>query len=189
MSRRREAPPDDGLFTSIGRIVVLGAVTLAGVMALLAQMAPLGLAPRSWPAPDLFYCVLAYAALARPDALPVMANFALALLGDLVTGGPVGAGALALFLTIEALKRHTALAYTRSRWRDWAGVAIGAAAVMLAPWLMMRLTFAGGPPLIDLASRWVFTVIAFVPVGAAMRYGLRIRRPALRDMGPLWGER
>ncbi|MFT6229151.1 MAG: hypothetical protein ACJARE_003575, partial [Paracoccaceae bacterium] len=51
MSRRREAPPDDGLFTSIGRIVVLGAVTLAGVMALLAQMAPLGLAPRSWPAP------------------------------------------------------------------------------------------------------------------------------------------
>ncbi|MFT6228982.1 MAG: hypothetical protein ACJARE_003405 [Paracoccaceae bacterium] len=40
-----------------------------------------------------------------------------------------------------------------------------------------------------MASRWVFTVIAFVPVGAAMRYGLRIRRPALRDMGPLWGER
>lgn len=189
MNRRSEAPPDDGLFTGLGRFMVLGAVTLAGVLALLAQMAPLGLAPRSWPAPDLFYCVLAYAALARPDALPVTANFALALLADLVTGGPVGAGALALFLTIEALKRHAVLAYARARLRDWAAVAVGAAAVLLGPWLMMRLTFAGGPPPGDLASRWLFTVLAFVPVGAAMRYGLRIRRPALRDAGPLWGER
>lgn len=189
MTRRAEAPPDDGLFTGIGRFMVLGAVTLAGLMALLVQMAPLGLAPRSWPAPDLFYCVLAYAALARPDALPVTAVFALALMADLVTGGPVGAGALALFLTVEALKRHAALSYSRSRWRDWAAVAVGAAATLLAPWLLMRLTFAGGPPLSALAWRWAFTVLAFVPVGAAMRYGLRIRRPALRDTGPLWGER
>jgi rod shape-determining protein MreD len=189
MTRRDQAPPDDGLFSGIGRLMVLCAVSLAGVLALLAQMAPLGLTPRSWPAPDLFYCVLAYAALARPDAMATLACFALALLGDLVIGGPMGAGALALFLTIEALKRHSALAYTRSRWRDWAAVAIGAAAVMLAPWLLMRLTFAGSPPLVDLAWRWVFTVIAFVPVGAALRYGLRIRRPALRDTSPLWGER
>jgi cell shape-determining protein MreD len=189
MTRRAETPLDDGLFTGIGRLLALGAVTLACVLALLVQMAPLGLAPRSWPAPDLLYCVLAYAALARPDALSVMATFFLALMGDLVTGGPVGAGALALFLTLEALKRHAALAYTRSRLRDWAAVALGSAVVMLAPWLMLRLTFAGSPPLADLALRWALTVIAFVPVGAAMRYGLRIRRPALRDTGPLWGER
>lgn len=189
MNRREEAPLDDGLFSGFGRLMALGAISLAGVLALLVQMAPLGLAPRSWPAPDLFYCVLAYAALARPDAMAIPATFALALLGDLITGGPVGAGALALFLTIEALKRHATLAYSRSRWRDWAAVAFGAAAVMLGPWLLMRLTFAGGPPLTDLATRWVFTAIAFVPVGAALRYGLRLRRPALRDTGPLWGER
>ena len=47
MTRRAEAAPDDGLFSGIGRVLVLGAVTLAGLLALLVQMAPLGLAPRS----------------------------------------------------------------------------------------------------------------------------------------------
>ena len=189
MTRRTEPPPVDGLFPGIGRLLVLCAITLAGVAALLAQMSPLGLAPRSWPAPDLFYCVLAYAALARPDALPVPASFALALLGDLILGGPMGAGALALFLTLEALKRHAALAYVRSRRGDWAAAAFGAVVTLLGPWLLMRLTFAGGPALSALALRWAFTVLAFVPVAAAMHYGLRIRRPALRDAGPSWAER
>ncbi|MFT7027586.1 MAG: rod shape-determining protein MreD [Paracoccaceae bacterium] len=189
--RRASGPgaTEDSVIIGFGRLVTLALIVAAVFAALLGQMAPLGLAPRSWPAPDLMFCVLAYGAMARPDALPIPATFALALVGDLITGGPVGAGALALFLTLETLKRREALTDVPSRLRDLAAAALGAAAVLIGPWLMMRLSFADGPPLADLAPRWAATMIAFVPVAAAMRYGLRIRRRALRTDGPLWGDR
>jgi cell shape-determining protein MreD len=188
-SHRGGGAAEDGVLSGVGRLVVLALVIAASLVALLLQMAPLGLAPGAWPAPDLLFCVLAYGAMARPDALPIPATFGLALVGDLVTGGPMGAGALALFLTLETLKRRAQIAEGRARLRDFAAMALGALVVLAGPWLLMRLSFAGGPPLLDLAPRFAATVLAFLPVAGAMRFGLRIRRAAPGADGPAWGDR
>lgn len=173
-TERASSPP--GLLGAVERLRLLLAVAIAWGAALLAQMTPLGLSPEAWPTPDLVFCVLAVAAIARPDALPVPAAFGFALVADFVTGGPVGAGALALFLSLETLKLWSRLQDRPSRLRDLAALAAAAAASLLLPWLMMRLTFAGAPPLGALGLRWLATMAAAPLVAGAMRYGLRIRR-------------
>ena len=179
MSRPSEAPPaPPGLLGAAERAAALGAILLACLLGLLAQLTPLGLAPGSWPAPDLVFCALAWAALARPDAIPAWAVFAIAILRDFAIGGPVGAGALALALTIEGLKLHARLQDQHGLLSDVAAAALGAAAALLPPWALMKLTFAGGPPLSALGPQWLATILAFPFAAMAMRYALRIRRPA-----------
>lgn len=178
----RAAPP--GLLGVAERGAALGAALLACLLGLLAQMTPLGLAPGSWPAPDLVFCALAWTALARPDALPAAAVFAIAILRDFATGGPVGAGALALALSIEALKLHAGLQDKPGLAKDVAAAALAAAATLLVPWALMKISFAWTPPLSSLPPQWLATVLAFPAVALAMRYGLRIRRPAAAETAP-----
>ncbi|MGG7565897.1 hypothetical protein ACQ5SO_07005 [Rhodovulum sp. DZ06] len=175
----RPSPP--GLAGVAERLATLAAVTLAVLAALLVQMAPLGLAPGAWPAPDLVFCALAWTATARPDALPVPAVFGFALLRDFAVGGATGAEALALALSIEALKAQARFQDRPAPMSDLAAAALAAAATLLVPWLLLKLSFAGTPPLSALAPRWLATMAALPVVAALMRYGLRIRRPAAAD--------
>lgn len=168
--------PPPGLLGFLGRLATLGLAALAWGAALLVQMAPLGIAPDAVPAPDLAFCALAWAALARPDALPAPAAFALALATDLISGGPAGAAALGLFWGIEALKAWARFQDRPSRIRDLIAVGLAYSMALLLPWLLMRLSFAGGPPLTDLGLRWLVTMAAAVPTAAAMRFGLGLRR-------------
>ncbi|SET32351.1 hypothetical protein [Oceanicella actignis] len=155
------------------------ALAAALFVALLLQLAPLGLQPASAPSPDLVWCVLAWFALNRRDALPAPALAAAALFADLALGGPAGAGALCMFLTAQALSARAAVADAAARphepWRDWAAASAGSAAVLLGQWLLMLVSFAGAPPLSDLSLRWAATTAAFPLAAAALRYGLMLR--------------
>ena len=167
-----------GLLGVAERGLVLLAAAVAALLGLLAQMTPLGLPPGAWPAPDLVFCALAWTAVVRPDALPAWAVFALALIRDFVTGGPVGAEALALALSVEGLKAHARFQDRPALRADAMALAAAAAAALLLPWLLMKLSFAGGPPLTDLPPRWLATMAALPVVALLLRFGLRIRRPA-----------
>lgn len=160
------------------------ALLLACGVALVIQLAPLGLRADARQAPDLYFCVLAFFSLRRPDVTGPFTLFVLALLHDFLTGGPLGAGALCMLLTCEALKLRASVAdaggQPRSIWRDWLAASIGAAAVLLGQWILMLISFAGPPPLTDLATRWLLTALAFPLVAACMRYALGIRRRAAR---------
>ena len=172
----RPAPP--GLLGVVERGAALGVILLACLLALLAQSAPLGLAPGALPAPDFLFCVLAWAALARPDALPALAVFAIAIARDFAAGAPVGAGALALALAVEGLKLHARLSDRHGHVSDILAAAIACAAALLLPWLLLKISFAAAPPLAALAPAWAATALAFPFTAAALRFGLRIRRPA-----------
>ena len=156
------------------RLFGLAALIAAALVALLIQLAPLGAAPGAIPAPDLFWCVIAYFALRAPWAAPMAALFALALTRDFLVGGPVGASALTLLLAAEALKARAASPFPRGIWDDWLAASALFAAATAAQWLLMTVSFADPPPLWSLAPYVALTVGAFPLVAGVIRYGARL---------------
>jgi rod shape-determining protein MreD len=149
-----------------------------GVLAVYIEAAPLGVGPAAPPSPDLLLCVAVYWAAHRPRSTPLLAVFALGLMRDLMTDAPAGAGALALVLAAEAVKElrgRIARGTFLVEWMALAGAALGTSALM---WLLVLLTFAQPPYLLDLAHQSLYTVLVFPLLAFAFRYGLRVSRRA-----------
>ncbi|MAS44035.1 MAG: hypothetical protein CML46_15820 [Rhodobacteraceae bacterium] len=147
---------------------------LGALAALMAQLAPLGPLPDA-PMPDLFWCVLSFFALRRPEATPMLLVFALTLTRDALLGGPLGAGALSLLLGTEVLRlRARATPAPRSLLGDWAAAALVYAAAVGLQWLMMALTFAQPPSPMALAPHVATTALAIPFVAGFLRYVLRL---------------
>ncbi len=115
---------------------------LAGLVAVLIEAAPLGVAARGLPSPDLVFCVVAVWALRVPEATPLLLVFGLGVVRDLVTDVPPGLGALALVLAAEALKRLGAGGRRQAFLAEWLRVAGAAAIAAFLPWLGLLLTLA-----------------------------------------------
>ena len=72
----------------------------------------------------------------RPDLLPAVALFAIGLAEDLLTGGPVGFGALMLLLARAAVLRFRRHFINRTFPFVWWGFTLLAAGAMLALWTL-----------------------------------------------------
>ena len=94
------ASPSGGAFGWLS-VIVLAAF---GWLAILLEMAPLNEDARAFPAPDLLFCVCAYFALRRPSGSPGLLVGVLGLCRDLVSGGPVGLGAMSLIAGVETMR-------------------------------------------------------------------------------------
>jgi rod shape-determining protein MreD len=101
----------------------------------------------------------------RPDLLPSMALFAVGLLEDLLTGAPVGVGALVLLLARAAVLRFRRYFVNRAFPFVWSGFTLLAGIAMLALW---ALHSAIDLTLLDLRSTVFRTVltIAMFPVAS-----------------------
>lgn len=156
-----------------GIAFVLGLVFLAVAI----EAAPLGFMADAWPSPDLVFCIVAYWSLRRPEAVPLIAVFAAGLVRDLMTDAPVGAGALTLVLASEALKLAAGRLARRGFGAEWLAVAGALAAVLAGQWLLVLLTLAHPPYLVELGRQWLLTMALYPALAAVFRWLFRVRRP------------
>lgn len=161
---------------SPARLAHLAFVLALALVAVSIEAAPLGHAANAWPSPDLVFCIVAYWSLRRPEAVPMLAVFALGLARDLLTDNPAGAGALTLVLAAEALKAAARPIARRGLAAEWAAVAAAFAAVLLVQWLMVLLVLAHPPYLVELGRQWLITLALYPALAAIFRWLFRVRR-------------
>lgn len=152
---------------------VLGLIFLAVTI----EAAPLGFMADAWPSPDLVFCIVAYWSLRRPEAVPLTAVYAAGLVRDLMTDAPVGAGALTLVLASEVLKLTAGRLGRRGFGAEWLAVSGVLAAVLASQWLLVLLTLAHPPYLVELGRQWLLTMALYPALAAAFRWLVRVRRP------------
>jgi len=101
----------------------------------------------------------------RPDLLPAVVLFAVGLAEDLLTGAPVGVGALVLLLARAAVLRARRYFINRTFPFVWTGFALLGATAMLAVWVLQCLVQL---TVFDLRSTMFRTVltIAIFPVAS-----------------------
>lgn len=112
----------------------------------LAGLVPLHLPAFGAVAPALALMAVYYWGIHRPDLFPAILSFAIGLLQDLLSGGPVGLNALIFVLThriVLSQRRHFVSTTFLMLWWGFAMVALGAA--ILSWFAVSALTFAVVP--------------------------------------------
>lgn len=153
-------------------------LALLGTFAVLIEAAPLGFTPGARPSPDLLFCIVAYWAVRRPAATPLLLVLALGLLRDFLTDVPVGAGALSLAIAAEVLRALSDRIIRHSVVVEWVAYALVAAAMLLAQWAMVLVTLMQPPYLTEILTQWLFTALFIPMVALTLRWILRVGRTA-----------
>ena len=144
-------------------------------LAILIELTPLNEQASTMPAPDLLFCVAAFLVLRRPSATPAFLIVILGLARDLLGGGPVGLGALALVAAVEILR---ALGEFLSRHNFLFEIGVVAAVSLILISLQafgLIITFSAIPPFDQLGLRVLGTIAAYVWVFIFFRWVLRVR--------------
>ncbi|HVL20663.1 MAG TPA: rod shape-determining protein MreD [Amaricoccus sp.] len=147
-----------------------------GTMAILAVTMPLG-PGGELVAPDLLYCLLVAWVVRRPARTPLLAVVALGLLADVLLSRPIGLGALALMLVVEAFRRRAILFHGAPFVLEWAAAVAGFALMLAGMRLALALVFVE-PPGVGLLARYLLaTAIAYPLVVLGLAWCLRLRAP------------
>ncbi|MCB9959128.1 MAG: rod shape-determining protein MreD [Rhodospirillaceae bacterium] len=155
--------------------IVTVALTLAAVVPM--QM------PHFGPiAPLVPLMAIYYWAIHRPDLMPYTLVFAVGLLHDTLTGGPLGVHSL-LFLAVHVpLARRQRLLAGRSFLVLWCGFLVVATAFVTVEWLVYSLYFMDLMPLEQTVFRALLTGAAYPLVGWTLG---AVQRGFLRSVS-LW---
>ncbi|MGB0412271.1 MAG: hypothetical protein ACPGFA_11830 [Pikeienuella sp.] len=153
-----------------------------GWVAILLELAPLNKAAGALPSPDILFCVVAFLVMRRPGGAPGILILGLGLARDLLSGGPVGLGALALLATAEALRVMAEPLRRRARGYEFAAVAVLALGATVAKIIILTATLAALPPLDLLGMRLLMTVGTYFIVFFLFRQILRIRAERTNDL-------
>jgi len=156
------------------RLTRMVLVVLFGVLAIYVEAAPLGVGPDAPPSPDLLLCVVVFWSVRRPEAIPIPLVFALALMRDLLTDMPVGAGTLALVLISEVFKLRRRQLARAMFLREWVELAAASITGAMLVWVLVVLTLAQPPYLGDLLDQSLYTTMIYPVLVAVFRWGLRI---------------
>lgn len=152
------------------------AIVLLACLCIYASLIPLApggsLAP-----PDLLYCLFAACAFRRRAPSPIWLLAALGLLADLMLSRPVGLGALAFVLSIEALGRASALVRGGPFLLELLAVAFGFALQLAIVSVGMRLSFLDGPSMEVMLRYGAATLLAYPMVCLALVWGVGVRAP------------
>lgn len=164
-----------GLMQGVGTALLM---SVLAVVAILLQLAPVGLAPAALPSPQLLWVVVLFFALHRPEAVPLPLVFALGILGDLLGDGPVGARTMALLLAVWIARRYLVGLVRESPILELGVFAALCGAGHLLVWLLLRLSFAGPPRLLHLLLLVLFSTLAYLPMMllSQLRQRARMRR-------------
>lgn len=149
------------------RLAGYAAFAACGWLAIALGLAPIGGGIGALSGPDLLFCAVAVVAVRRPKLAPPPLVFALGLARDMLGGGAVGLGALALTLSTAALRAQADALRRRGFLVEWGLATLWAAAALVLPWLLLTATLAPAPPLASLAGGWLATALAY-PLFALM---------------------
>ncbi len=141
--------------------------------AILLEIAPLGLSAGSVSAPDLTAAFVFFWVLRRPEAAPVLLVCFVAITRDLLAGGPVGAGALALVLGAEAVRSRDGA--RAPLYLELMMFAVFALVTNIGAWFLVWITAGGAPSLSAVLARAAITVACYPAVYLIFRSLLRIR--------------
>lgn len=144
-------------------------------IAILIELTPLNEEASTMPAPDLLFCVAAFLVLRRPSATPAFLIVILGLTRDLLGGGPVGLGALALVAAIESLRALGEFLSRHNFLFELAAVAAFSFVMIGLQAFGLLITFAPTPPLDQLGLRVLGTIAAYLWIYIFFRWVLRVR--------------
>ncbi len=144
-------------------------------MAILIELTPLNEEASTMPAPDLLFCVAAFLVLRRPSATPAFLVVILGLTRDLLGGGPVGLGALALVAAIESLRALGEFLSRHNFLFELAAIAAFSFVLIGLQTFGLLITFAPTPPLDQLGLRVLGTIAAYIWIYIFFRWVLRVR--------------
>lgn len=164
-------------------------LVLLGFLAILIEAAPLGIAPRSLPSPDLLALTVAIIAVRRPDAIALPVVFALGLTRDLVTDLPIGAGTLSLVLSAEAMRLMGVNLLRGSLAREAAVTAAVLFGMLALQYLLTLMLFVQPPYVMSVVRQWVISMTFWPLVLIVVRWGCGIRGahdPSTRHRQPRW---
>jgi rod shape-determining protein MreD len=160
------------------RLVPIGTLLIAVIATILPLRVP-GYAALT---PAFSLMAVYHWTIYRPDLLPALALFAVGLTEDLLTGAPVGVGALMLLIARAAVLQYRRYFVNRAFPFVWSGFTLLTGIAMLGFW---ALHCAIGLTLLDLRNTIFRTVvtIAVFPVasfllGGAQRRLMGAARPA-----------
>lgn len=157
--------------TKITRMALLAAFA---VLAVALEAAPVGLTATARPSPDLVFCVVAYFAVRRPSATPALLVFAIGLFRDLMTDVPPGLGAVSLVAAAEILRARAQPLSRQPIASEWGTIACVAVGMLAMQWLVLLLSFAQPPYLVDLGWQWFYTVLCHPLVSLILRWVVRL---------------
>lgn len=170
-----------------GAGVRMAGFAVTAVVALLLELAPLGLSASAAPSPDLLAAAIFFWALRRPEATPVLLVFVVALTRDLLTGGPVGPVALSLVLGAEAIRARDG-AHIQAHF-EFALFAVFILLTGLGAWLLVWITASGAPAPSVALSRAALTLACYPLVFLLLQSVFRVRSRELaerRAAGGFW---
>lgn len=144
-------------------------------LAILIELAPLNEEASTMPAPDLLFCVAAFLVLRRPSATPAFLIVFLGLTRDLLGGGPVGLGALALVAAIESLRALGEFLSRHNFLFELGAIAAFSIVLIGLQSFGLLITFAPTPPFDQLGLRVLGTIAAYIWVYIFFRWVLRVR--------------
>jgi len=156
-----------------GAPIRMAGFAITAVIAALIEVAPLGLSADALPAPDLVAAAVFFWALRRPEATPIALVLAVAIARDLLAGGPVGAGALALVLGAESLRSRNG-AHVAAH-VELTLFALFMLLTSLGAWLIVWITASGAPALSAVLIRAALSVLAYPLVYLLLRRVLGVR--------------
>jgi rod shape-determining protein MreD len=157
-----------------------------GLIAVLAPLAPLGLAG-GLVVPDLLYCLVVGWMVRRPATAPLWAVLLLGLLGDVMLSRPIGLGALGLVLVSEWFRRRGRLFHSSPFPLEWLAATLGFAVLLAGVRVALALVFAPGPTAGMLASYLAATALAYPLVVLGLAWCLKLRAPRPNAFGQPMG--
>ncbi|MGB0505775.1 MAG: rod shape-determining protein MreD [Pikeienuella sp.] len=163
-----------GRVTLYQRLSAAALLIVFGWLAILIEITPINQSVTAPSSPDILFCILAFMAIRRPDTTSVWLVLLLALSRDLLTGGPVGLGALTILAAVESLRIISAL-LRRRRVIEIAAIITAAFAINIIQAVLLTVTLADTPSLMPLLERTVFTIATYPIVFFLFRQVLRVR--------------
>ncbi len=146
---------------SLGTLLRRSLPALTGVLAVIADAAPLPDPAPQAVAPFLLVIVVFYWTLHAPELMTALVTFLLGLLFDALVGGPLGLTALALLLARGLLVSRQRGLVAQPGPVLWASFAIAAAAVEALRWLLSSLYWLHPFRIEPLAAELALTVLAY----------------------------
>ncbi len=145
----------------LSRLAKAAAPTLFGLFAVLLLAAPLRFAYGFVPTPILPLVIVYFWTLYGPSYMPAPSVFAIGLLQDFLTGGPLGLWA-AVYLGVQYIVLSQRSYFIgRELSVVWVGFAFAAAGASLILWLVMSLMSGELLPLWGLMFQMFITVAAY----------------------------
>ena len=159
----------------------LNALVLIGFgwLAILIELAPLGALASAAPSPELLFCVAGFLALRRPASTPTVIVLLLGLASDVISGGPIGLGALTLLAAVEALRANREWLLRHSVVYEIAAVAALAVLMNAAKVVILTIAFVPSPALETLGLGVLGTIGAYILIAAFFRFVMRLRAEPL----------